>query len=540
MRELLLGDEAVAVAALDAGIAGAFSYPGTPATEIFETICQRAGNSARVAARWSVNEKVAYEEALGMSFTGGRSIVSMKHVGLNVAADPFMSSALTGSLGGLVVAIADDPGMHSSQNEQDTRFYGDFAQLPLFEPSNQQEAYDMTREAFRFSERVGLPVMIRMVTRLAHSRAVVEGREPESLERSRAVRGDPSHWTLLPVNARRRLRRLIELQSVLQEYAERSPFNQLTLRGGKGLIASGLAVNYVREVLGGDATHYSLLKIGTYPLPIELIRRLVDHCDEILVVEEGAPLIESKLCGLLGLPGKTIRGRRTGALPAQGEITTDVVRAALREHVPAPHTVFDDLPARPPVLCKGCPHCDSFEAIMGSVRMDEAPILFSDIGCYTLGAMPPYNAVHACVDMGASISMGLGAAKAGQRPIICTIGDSTFTHSGMTSLLGAIHEDADMTVVILDNAIVAMTGGQEGFATGEGLIEILLGLGVRPEHLIRLNPIPKNHDANVQRLRCEIDHRGLSVVVAARPCIHTSRREAATSVVIQRELSASV
>ncbi len=554
MTDLLLGDEAIGLAAVDAGIRGAFSYPGTPATEIFETIEQATAHDGRVAARWSANEKVAYEEALGMSFTGHRAIVSMKHVGLNVAADPFMSSALTGVVGGLVLAVADDPGMHSSQNEQDTRVLGGFAQIPIFEPSNQQEAYDLTREAFRYSERFGLPVLVRLTTRLAHSRAAVQRSSPDEVRSENNRHGDPKNWTLLPVNARRRYRALIELQKTLEEYAEKSPFNRLSLRGRKGIIAAGLANNYVREVIG-DETEYSVLKLSVYPVPTELVRRLVDHCDEILVVEEGFPVIESALTGLLGVPGKIIRGRRTGAIPPDGELTVERIRAAL--NLPDPRRAsaamtnrntpraeagdaglntldaLDDLPARPPVLCAGCPHCDTFRAIVDALGPEMNPLLFSDIGCYTLGAMPPYKAVHTCVDMGASISMALGAAKAGAHPILCSIGDSTFTHSGMTPLLGAAQENANMTVVILDNAIVAMTGGQEGFASGEKLIRLIQGLGVDERHIVHFEPLPKNHEENAERIRQEVDYRGLSVIVASRPCIHIKRREGAAPVTVR-------
>ncbi len=522
MAELLLGDEAVAVAAIDAGIRGAFSYPGTPATEIFECIRERAGHDG-VVARWSANEKVAYEEALGMSFVGRRSLVSMKHVGLNVAADPFMSSALTGAVGALVLVVADDPGMHSSQNEQDTRFYGEFAKVPLFEPSDQQEAYDMTRDAFELSERIGLPILVRLVTRLSHSRAAVTRHKPSGVDAREPRRGDPNDWTLLPHNARRRFRRLLNLQNTLSDESERSPFNRLTLGGPMGILACGLAYNYVREAIGDDSS-YSLLKIGTYPVPVDLIRRLVDHCERILVVEEGYPFVESRLTGLLGVPGKLIEGRRTGALPPDGELTAELVRAALGQNQPKDRTPPDGVPVRPPRLCDGCPHCDTFQTILDAVDPNARPILFSDIGCYTLGAFPPYNAVHTCVDMGASIGMALGAAKAGVHPVLCTIGDSTFTHSGMPSLLAAAHEDADMTVVILDNAAVAMTGGQDIFVTGDEFIRLVRGLGVDPRHVVQIDPIRKEHAHNVELLRQEINHRGLSVVIACRPCIHVKRR----------------
>jgi len=522
---LLLGDEAVGQAAIDAGIAGAFSYPGTPATEVFEYIEQGPGRRGEISARWSANEKVAYEEALGMSYAGRRALVSMKHVGLNVAADPFMNSALTGVNAGLVLVVADDPGMHSSQNEQDSRFYGEFAQIPVFEPGAQQEAYDATFEAFSYSEEVGLPVMIRIVTRLAHSRANVASR-PAAEGDGRPERRplpSPNDWTLVPSIARIRFRRLVEMQARLVEDSENSPRNRLTLAGKRGVIASGLAHNYVMEAMGGSGD-VSVLKIGQYPLPVSLIRRLVDHCEEILVVEEGYPYIEKRLNGLLGVPGKAIKGRLTGALPATGELAPDVVAAALGRPFSGAVRPVEDLAGRPPQLCKGCPHADSFKAIVEATSGYANPILFSDIGCYTLGVLPPYRAVHSCVDMGASIAMAHGAAQAGVRPVICTIGASPFSHSGMTPLIGAARSDADMTVFILDNATVAMTGTQESLTTGERLLEVLRGLGVSEDHLHVMDPHPQKHAENVNLIKKEIEHPGLSVIVPTRACIHVQRR----------------
>jgi len=519
--ELLLGDEAVGLAALDAGIGGVFSYPGTPATEIFEFIEARTRGSNAVAASWSANEKVAYEEALGMSLAGRRALVSMKHVGLNVAADPFINSALTGARAGLVLAVADDPGMHSSQNEQDSRIYGAFAQVPVMEPAGQQEAYDMTRAAFELSERLHLPVLVRLVTRLAHSRSAVRPSppaRPPPLDQTI----DWRQWTLLPVNARRRYRHLLELQPAIREASEKSPYNRLERAGPRGIIACGIGYNYVREALG-PSSNYSILKISTYPVPTGLVRRLVDHCGEILVVEEGFPYVETLLIGLLGVPGKIIRGKRSDAIPLDGELTVDRVRAALGMQAPSIEAPLE-LPNRPPRLCDGCPHCDSFKAILAAIDGHEQPILMSDIGCYTLGALPPYNAVHTCVDMGASISMGHGAAKAGAHPVICTIGDSTFIHSGMTGLIGAARDNANMTVVILDNATVGMTGQQETIVTGDRLVELVKALGVDPSHVFRIEPVPKNHDANAELLRREIAHRGLSVIVACRPCVQLRGR----------------
>ncbi len=517
MTELLLGDEAVGIAAIDAGISGMFSYPGTPATEIFEFVERRTAGDDSVVARWSANEKVAYEEALGMSFIGKRSLVAMKHVGLNVAADPFVNSALTGAYGGLVLAVADDPSMHSSQNEQDSRFFGDFAQIPMFEPSNQQEAYEMTREAFERSESFGLPILLRLVTRLAHSRSNVIRRDAA---KARAIDGYPDtrDWTLLPVNARRRFRRLLDLQESLRGYSEESPFNSLTLRGPRGIITSGIGHNYVREVLGDDSS-YSILKIGVYPLPTKLIRQLIDHCEEIFVMEEGYPFIEDRLNGLLGIPGKAIMGKRTGHLSLDGELTADTVRAGLGMTALDALKPADGLPPRPPALCKGCPHIDTFQAVQEAIKPFDNAILFSDIGCYTLGALPPFNAVDSCVDMGASVSMAIGAAKGGAHPVLCAIGDSTFTHSGMTPLLGAAHNDNNITVILLDNATVGMTGGQPTLGTGEGLLKIVEGLGVSADHIVQLEPLKRNHEENVKLVRREVDHKGLSVIVAQRPCI---------------------
>ncbi len=526
--ELLLGDEAIALGAIHAGIGGAFSYPGTPATEILECIQERTAASGAVAARWSANEKVAYEEALGMSYAGKRAIVSMKHVGLNVAADPFMNSALTGVNAGLVLVVADDPGMHSSQNEQDSRYYGEFAQIPVLEPSNQQEAYDLAREAFELSEKVGLPVMIRMVTRLAHSRGNVRVRppvSPEEVNREHRHPVDPANWTLLPSNARRRFRRLLDLQADLREYAENSPHNRLTLSGSRGIIASGIAYNYVREALACSDDE-SMLKISVYPLPIEQIRELVDHCDEIFVIEEGYPFIERRLNGLIGLAGKAIRGKLSGALRLDGELTPESVAAALGNKPPAVLSTVADLANRPPQLCKGCPHADTFRAIIEATGAQPKAIMFSDIGCYTLGAMPPFNAVHSCVDMGASIAMAHGAAQAGAHPVLCTIGDSTFTHSGMTPLIGAVRNNANITVFILDNGTVGMTGGQETMACGEQLIDLLKGLGVKDEHLHVIDPLPRLHPQNVELIRREMDYRGLSVIVSRRICVQARRKEA--------------
>ena len=526
-NEILLGDEAVALGAVHAGISAAYSYPGTPASEILEYLIRASEGGRKFTAVWSVNEKTAYEEALGVSFAGKRSMVSFKHVGLNVAADPFMNSAITGANGGLVVVSADDPGMHSSQNEQDSRFYAQFAQIFCFEPSNHQEAYDMTRQAFDISEELGLPVMVRMVTRLAHSRSSVATREARAQNGLRY--GDWKDWTLLPANARRRFKLLLEKQADMVKLSESLPFNKLELNPkdrSLGVIASGIAYNYLKECLAGVDPAPSVLKIAGYPLPESMIARLFEYVDTVLVMEEGYPLIERGLKGFFGVPGKVIKGKLTGELPLTGELSPDVVRKALG-FVPLPVRDAGDvkLANRPPQLCAGCPHADTVKALNKALEGRSGSNVFSDIGCYTLSALPPYNAVQTCVCMGASVSMARGGSDAGVRPSVAVIGDSTFAHSGMTPLLGAAAADADMTVMILDNATTAMTGGQPSYGTGENLLKILEGLGVKKEHIRTIEPLPKNLEKNVRIITEELDHKGLSVIVAVRECVQETRKK---------------
>jgi len=525
--EVLLGDEAVALGAVHAGLSAAYSYPGTPASEIMEFLVRRAQQTGAFRAAWCINEKVAYEEALGVSFAGRRALVSMKHVGLNAAADPFMNSALTGIKGGLVVVVADDPGMHSSQNEQDSRFYADFARIPCFEPADHQEAYALTREAFDVSERWNLPVMIRLVTRLSHSRSRVQPDEPRPQNQGGA--GESRDWILLPVNARRRFQRLVDLQPELTEYSEETVFNPLTLPESHsrslGIIASGIAYNYVRENFADGKTVPPLLKLAVYPLPEARIARLVEQVDTVLVVEEGYPLIESRLRGLFGVAGKTIRGKLDGSLPPTGELEPHLVRKALGlEPLPGESTGDLRLAGRPPQLCQGCPHADTFNALNRALEDHAGAAVFSDIGCYTLGALPPYGAVDTSVCMGASVSMAKGGSDAGIHPSVGLLGDSTFAHSGITPLVDAAASDTDMTLVIVDNASVAMTGGQPTFLSGDKLLNMIRGAGVDERHIRVITPLARNLEANVQVIEEEIAHRGLSVIVSVRECIQETRK----------------
>jgi indolepyruvate ferredoxin oxidoreductase alpha subunit len=367
--------------------------------------------------------------------------------------------------------------------------------------------------------------MVRLVTRLSHSRANVRVSEEERAAPEPRGRPVDNAWTLVPSIARQRYAALLATQPRLLLDAEKSPMNKLTLAGRRGVITCGVAHNYTLEANGGPGD-LSLLKISHYPIPVSLVRQLVDHCDDILVAEDGYPFLERRLLGLLGVPGKRIRGRLSGDLPAQGELTPDLLAVALGQAPRAP-LPLDDLAGRPPQLCRGCPHIDSFKALIDATAGGPPPILFSDIGCYTLGVMPPYRAVHSCVDMGSSISMAHGAARAGAHPVLCTIGDSTFAHSGMTPLIGAAQADANMTVVILDNATTAMTGAQESLTTGQTLLDVVRGLGVKAEHLHVVDPHPSKHAATVEVVRRAVAHRGLSVIIADRECIHIKTKNKA-------------
>jgi indolepyruvate ferredoxin oxidoreductase alpha subunit len=525
-QRILLGDEAVALGAIHAGISTAYAYPGTPSTEIMEFLIDYHNRHRRPHAAWCANEKTAYEEALGTCFAGRRALVAMKHVGLNVAADPFVNSALVSVHAGLVVAVADDPGMHSSQNEQDSRWYADFARVPCLEPANQQEAYDMTREAFDLSERFRVPVVLRLVTRLAHSRTVVTLGEPRAENPlSRAPRA--ASWILLPSNARRQWRELVERQGEIAAFTESCAHNSLTLseaRRDLGVITTGIARNYYREIAGELGAPPSHLHIGAYPPPVSLIRRLAAHVPRVLVLEDGFPFVERLLRGLLP-PSLEIAGRMSGEVPATGELTPDVVRTTLG--LPArPALTLEGLvlPNRPPQLCDGCPHGHAYHALLKALEGDGASMVTSDIGCYTLGALPPYSAIESCVCMGASIGMAKGAAEAGFHPAVAVIGDSTFLHSGITPLMDAAAANTNMTVLILDNQAVAMTGGQEPVVPSSRLHDIVLGLGVDREHLLVVDAHPRRVEQNAELLRREIAHPGLSVVIAARDCKEATRR----------------
>ncbi len=556
-KQLLLGDEAIALGAINAGIAGVYAYPGTPSTEITEYVQNSPqGRGGDIFCRWCTNEKTALEAALGVSYVGRRSIVCMKHVGLNVAADPFMNGAMTGTNGGLIVVVADDPSMHSSQGEQDSRFYGKFALVPTLEPSSQQEAYDMIDYGFRLSEDRGEPVLMRITTRMAHSRAVVEYDDAVAGKKPLSFPKDPSSWILLPVNARRRYPQLIETYNALERESDSSPYNNYFDGDdhSMGIIASGIAYNYLRENVG-DSCRYPILKISQYPMPKKLICRLAAECSRILVMEEGQPFIEEQVAGILprtaepeglceevlygvgrllsdlgssALHSCKVEGRLSGALPRVGELTPDCVRAALSME---PHDVkapAENVVPRPPALCRGCGHRDLYNALNEVMEQYSNSRVFSDIGCYTLGALPPFKSICSCVDMGAAITMTKGAADAGYFPAVGVIGDSTFAHSGITGLLDVANCKSNVLIIISDNETTGMTGGQDSAGTGK-IEKICEAVGIDPEHINVVVPLPGNMEQIKRLIKSEIEYDGPSVLISRRECIQTAKRHAAAA-----------
>jgi indolepyruvate ferredoxin oxidoreductase alpha subunit len=521
---LLLGDEAIAQGAIDSGLSGVYAYPGTPSTEIMEYIqVSKESKSLNIRAMWSANEKTAMESALGMSYAGKRALVCMKHVGLNVAADAFVNSAITGANGGLVVVAADDPSMHSSQNEQDSRFYAKFSFIPILEPTNQQEAYDMIRYGFDLSEKMRIPVMLRITTRLAHSRSGVIRKEVRH-QNELKLPGNLRQFVLLPAIARKQYRELLAKQSELQKLSGESGFNyyQPGTDTKLGIVACGLAFNYLMENFTESPLPYPLLKIGQYPVPDDLVKKIYDDCDEILVMEDGYPIFEEQLKGILNL-GKPIHGRLDGTLPRDGELTPNIVAQALGIEFQVGKEIPGFLKNRPPRLCDGCSHNDAFLALNEAILSYGKGRVFSDIGCYTLSALEPLESINSCVDMGASITMAIGAADAGLVPAVAAIGDSTFTHSGITGLLDAVNNNSPITILILDNSTTGMTGGQTSSAYGK-VEDICRGVGVKEEHIRIIKPLRKNHEENILIMQEELAYQGVSVIIPRRECIQTLNR----------------
>ena len=510
-RTLLSGNEAIARGAWEAGVRYGVGYPGTPSTEILIALAKLPG----VRCEWAPNEKVALEAAIGSGMAGHRSLVTMKHVGLNVAADPLMTLAYTGVSGGVVVLVADDPGMHSSQNEQDSRHWGPFGKVPILEPSDSAEAVAMVRDAFGLSERLDMPVLVRSTTRLSHGKSMVEVGERTDVA-GPVFRKSPSKWVMVPGNAR--VRR-VDLERRLERARAESESCSYTVEEIRdtalGIVCSGVVYQYVREALPEAST----LRIGmSFPLPEARVRAFAAKVDRLVAVEELGPYLRSSLAAM----GLTID---PVPVPHVGELSTGKVAAAFGVEPPETRQPLDDLPARPPMLCPGCPHRGVFVALraMGA-------IVQGDIGCYALAAAPPLSAMDSCVDMGASIGMAHGMAIANAEdgapgpPVVAVIGDSTFAHSGLTGLLNSVYNNGDETVVILDNRTTAMTGHQDNPFTGRTLMGgpapdidiegVVRALGVT--RVVTVNPNLLKPTAKA--LAEAVASPGVSVVIAKAPC----------------------
>lgn len=507
----LSGNEAFALGAFEAGVTVASGYPGTPSTEILENFSKYDG----IYAEWAPNEKVALEVAIGASFAGARVLATMKHVGLNVAADPLFTAAYTGVRGGLVIINADDPQMHSSQNEQDNRNYALAAKLPMLEPSNPAEGKEFIKKAFLLSEQFDTPVLVRTTTRVSHVKGVVEKGEklipPVPVEIVR----DPAKLVMLPANARKRRQDIEARMTAMREFAESFEENRIEMAApAMGIITGGVSYNYVKEAFP-DA---SVLKIGmTWPLPDQMIRDFAGKVKKLYVVEELDPFIERHVKTL----GLACEGRNL--VPGIGELDSFIVRKALGGPTPE---LFEapTVPPRPPNMCAGCPHRGLF------YNLNRLKVFVSgDIGCYTLGFLPPLSAMDSCVCMGASIGVAHGMTKAlgeaGMGKVVAVIGDSTFCHSGITGLLNTVYNQSYATVIILDNRITAMTGHQENPASGQSLMAepanavdlsgLCRALGV--EHVSVVDP--HDIDATYEVLKREIERPEPSVVITRFPCV---------------------
>ncbi len=513
MKKLLLGDFAVARGAYEAGVKVATAYPGTPSTEITEEISRYP----EIYAEWSPNEKVAAEVAIGSSFHGARTIVSMKHVGLNVASDPLFTAAYTGVNAGLVFAVADDPSMFSSQNEQDTRLIARAANVPVIEPSDSAEAKEFTKFAFEISEKYDTPVILRITTRVAHSQSMVEFCDRVVPEEKGFVK-NIGKYVMMPANAIKRHVAVEERLNKLSSDANDFSINRIEYRDKKiGIITAGGVYQYVREAL----PEASVLKLGTvYPLPYKLIEEFVAGVDRCIVAEELEPHIE----GLIKLHGLQVEGKNI--FSRQGEFSVNTIREKVLgvsvSAVPA------QVPARPPVLCAGCPH----RGVFYTLKKLNLTVM-GDIGCYTLGAIPPLGAIDATVCMGASIGMAIGADKADPKAhehTVAVIGDSTFIHSGITGLIDAVYNKANVTVIILDNRTTGMTGHQNNPANGktirnEQTYELDLETvckAVGADSVVTVDPY--DLDAFKETVKTELSRDGVSVIVSKRPCVLLTKR----------------
>ena len=531
MRKFLMGNEAIAWGAIQAGVNLVCGYPGTPSTEILETAAKN--NDGSIYVEWSVNEKAALEVAAGASYAGARTLVTMKQVGLNVASDPLMSLAYVGVKGGMVIVSADDPGPISSQTEQDTRHFAQFAKLPVFDPSSPEEAYAMMADAFALSEKYGTPVLLRPTTRICHGCASMEIADGKTPHIPDGFIKDPK-WTIFPKLSYKRHLEIEERNPALGRELSAYRFNKISGSGAKGIATGGISYQYTMDSLGSSTV--KLLKVATpHPFPEKLALEFLEGLTEVMVIEELDPVIERELifiCGKYHLPVQ-IKGKLTGDVQSAGENSVESVRKILHKYVgiPAPEKdePLPDLPVRPPVLCAGCPHRASFYAVKQAMKGQRA-VFSGDIGCYTLGNAQPLDMVDTCLCMGAGITIaqGLQHIEPGAKHF-AFIGDSTFFASGITGCINAVYNDTDITIIILDNGTTAMTGHQPHPGTGKTMMgsisekisipAILEAIGIRDVPVLN----PMHLEESTEAVKKASQHKGVSAIIFKYPCIAVAR-----------------
>lgn len=544
--QLLLGNEAIGLGAIKAGVKVVTGYPGTPSTEVLETIAKH--NPGDIYVEWSVNEKTALEVGAGASYSGARVLVTMKQVGLNVASDPLMSLAYIGVKGGMVVLVADDPGPISSQTEQDTRLFAKYAHLPVFDPTTPEEAYLMIEEAFNFSEKYQTPVLFRPTTRVCHACASVEVQDTKHTYNAEGFVKD-AKWTIFPKLSYQNHLKIVENEKQIAGAFAMYPRNSVTRKGTKGIIASGVSYTYVKEIIDENSLEVPLLKLVTpHPFPNTLVLNFLQDLDEVLVVEELEPVIEQSVMQLCGVYRHTIkiRGKESKALPYTGEYSYENIKKAVFNLLQIKYEESEEdkmplLPIRPPVLCAGCPHRASFYSVKKAMeKLKQKSIFTGDIGCYTLGNAKPLDMVDTCLCMGAGITIAQGLNRAEKdTKQIAFIGDSTFFHTGIPGVINAVYNETDITVIILDNSTTAMTGHQPHPGTGQTMMgsisqkisieKVLEGIGVK--FIKKANPFElENAMAVVSEA---VSFKGVSVVIFEAPCIALVKEAEAMTVLDQ-------
>lgn len=524
MKELLMGNEAVALGAIAAGIRVASGYPGTPSTEVLETIAKR--NPGYIHTEWSVNEKAALEVAAGASYAGARSIVTMKQVGLNVASDPLMCLNYVGVKGGMVVYVADDPGPISSQTEQDTRHFAYYAHIPIFDCTSPEEAFEMVQEAFDFSEKHGTPVILRSTTRVCHSCASIDVPEPKEAPAVPGFEKDPSKWVIFPKLSFMSKQRLFAAEAELGTEFSKYGRNEIFGGGKKGIACGGICFAYVMEAIKGKEEEYSVFKVATpYPFPKEKAKEFLNSIDSLTVFEELDPVIEDAMSALA--PDFPVLGKRSGTVQTAGELSAEAIAKILGTGKGSPETPAElpELPVRPPVLCAGCPHRASFYAVKKAMKGKKA-IFCGDIGCYTLGNAAPLHTVDTCLCMGAGITIAQGLNHADDSTVnFAFAGDSTFFASGITGTINAVYNKADMILVILDNRTTAMTGHQPHPGTGFTIMKeptaaveiepVLKACGVQSVQTVN----PFDQEKAIAAVSDAAEKTGVRAIIFKAPCI---------------------